>query len=311
MKLFVISLLLLFVCIFSGCIGEDIGSCPPEQTNNLILKFIHMDNQGNDLFVDYIHRVDVFVFDSQERLVFKQRVDKSALSIFAGTQMNLAPGTYYLVCWGNASERTLFSGVDAGDLFNDAFLCHTTDNTVATNGDPLYYGPSTKDTPALSFSVTVPEQGTVSSVIPFCSAHIKIEVYVKGFEEVSPQQTFSALMVELTPVPAECNFDLQNSESYISYSDIITYGTIEGQQIATIDFYPPLFDENTSKQILIKRQPDGSTVTSISLKDFIRENQINLTSNTQIVIPILVEYKQASVNITLPGWGQKPLVPEL
>lgn len=118
-------------------------------------------------------------------------------------------------------------------------------------------------------------------------------------------------MVELTPVPAECNFDLQNSESYISYSDIITYGTIEGQQIATIDFYPPLFDENTSKQILIKRQPDGSTVTSISLKDFIRENQINLTSNTQIVIPILVEYKQASVNITLPGWGQKPLVPEL
>lgn len=305
MKLFSVSLSLFFVCLFSGCISEDTDSCPVELQNNLILKFLYTNDQGTDIFTQNIDKVDVFVFDSEARLVHKQAVDQASLSAFTGTSLNLPAGIYRIVCWGNALNNTSFGEVETADLFKNAFLSNS--GVDPNNGDRLYYAPF----PSQVFTVTVSHDEVQTAEIAFCSAHIKIQVYVRGFDDKSPGGDQLPPLVKLVDIPSGYNFDMQASNDLVSYQNVADYRTVEGQNLAVLDFNTPLFGEDTPSQLMIKKQSDGTTVTTISLKDFIKENNISLDDNQQVVIPILIEYKSVGVNITLPGWGQNPVKPGL
>lgn len=309
MKFFAISLLLFSVCMFGGCISEDNDSCPPELQNNLILKFLYSDDQGTDLFAENIRQVDVFIYDSQDRLVQSKRVNESALNAFTGTELLLDPGTYRIVCWANALQKTRFEEVDTADLFKNALLSNADIdvNNIASNGDPLYYAPF----PSQAFMVTVAPGKMQTQEISFRTAHIQIEVYVKGFEDGSSNGSLLPPLVKLTDIASGYDFEMKASTDQTSYMDIAEYQMINAQSMAVIKFNTPWFKEDTSSQLLIKKQSDGTAVTTINLKDFIQQNNISLSGDQQVVIPILIEYKSIGVDITLPGWEQNPVTPGL
>ncbi len=305
MKLFHISLLLL---LLHGCITEDMDACFEEKENNLRLEFVYADVPEADIFNAKIHGVEVFVFDNNGYFVQQQTVDKASLSVFCGTEMNLSPGTYSIVCWGNTSEKTSFSSLLD---WREAFLSHSFFNSIdqANDGDPLFYAPKPSgDFSDQSFWVTIPEQGGQTAAIYFCDAHIRIEIYIKGFAGELLQREMLPPIVELTDIPTGYKFDMETLNDHMSYRDITFTQSIEEEEFDAAVFHTPFFDENTPIQILIKKQSDNTTVTTISLKDFIRDNNIEI-SKEGTVIPILVEYKQASVHISLPGWNHVPVEP--
>lgn len=310
MKLFAISLLLFSVCLFGGCINEDTDSCAEIVKNNLTLTFEHTDSEGADIFHANIHKVDVFVFDTNGSFVKRQSVEEKALSTFAGTELYLKPGTYRLICLGNIYAKTSLSGFDKDSLFSKAFINFGILNSQnrAKDADPLYYAPKLS---AQSFKVTVPEQGTQTVKIPFRSIHIKIEVYVKGLEDYSFIGEALPPVIELNNLPLGFDFNLHPSETLISYENVSEYKTIEKQQMAVLDIYTPIFGVNTSAQLSIKKQSDNTTVETINLKDFIKKHKIDITTTTEAVIPILVEYNSIGVSITLPGWKHVPTTPGL
>lgn len=310
MKLFAISLLLFSVCLFGGCINEDTDSCAEIVKNNLTLTFEHTDSEGADIFHANIHKVDVFVFDTNGSFVKRQSVEEKALSAFAGTELHLNPGTYRLICLGNIYAKTSLSGFDKDSLFSKAFINFGILNSQnrAKDADPLYYAPKLS---AQSFKVTVPEQGTQTATIPFRSIHIKIEVYVKGLEDYSFIGEPLPPIIELNNIQSGLDFSLQPSKTLISYENVSEYKTIEKQQMAALDFNTPIFGINTSAQLLIKKQSDNTILTTINLKDFIKEHKIDITTTTEAVIPILVEYKSIGVSIDLPGWKHVPVSPGL
>lgn len=321
MKLFHISLLLFSALLFNGCMGEDMDDCPPIIANNLSIAFVYPGDDGKDIFGEKITNADLFIFDEAGCCVSSHCIDESSLSVFAGAQLSLKPGTYRIVCWGNAADRSEFLGTDGGNLFGGAFLRNsTTDaNLVAVNGDRHYYAPHTLATHMpysgqplpQGFTVTVPEQGAKTVSIDFTRAHIRVVAYIKGFEDRSPQGEALTPLVELTNIPSRYDFDMQTCGDMITYRDVSTLVTIEGEQMAMMDFTTPVFDEETPMQIVIKKQSDGSTVTTVSLKDFIRDNNIIIGNSVDLVLPIMIEYKQGSFEITLPGWGQTPVGPDL
>ncbi|MFV0420351.1 MAG: FimB/Mfa2 family fimbrial subunit [Dysgonomonas sp.] len=314
MKLFHISLLLFLVYLFNACIGEDMDSCPEIMDNNLTLEFRYMDDKGADIFSDKIHQVDLFVFDHEGCFVTKQCIKQTSLSAFAGTQLSLQPGDYSIISWGNAIDKTMFSKVEDGCLMGESLVENNTlnENLVAINGDPLYYAPgATNRSLSQTFSVTVPERGSETATITFCRAHIKIEVYVKGFEDKSIQGELLPPVIELTDIPANYDFEMHTCGSSISYRDVSSYCTIEGEELAAIEFYTPLLGEDFPTQLLVAKSSDGSTVTTINLDEFVKENNIVIGDTGEAVIPILIEYKQASFVISLPGWGKTPIGPEL
>lgn len=315
MKLFHITLLLFSVLLLNGCIGEDMDSCPEVVDNNLSITFLYPDDAGKDIFSKKIDKVDLFVFDEQGHFVTSQTIEQAALSAFAGAKLKLSPGTYRIVCWGNASTKSEFGGVSNGSLFTDAFISNSTvdGNSVATNGDRLYYAPASTTGQSLSqgFTITVPTEGMINKSINFSRAHIRVIVYTKGFEDHSQQGASLTPVIELTNVSLRYNFNMQTSANLITYRDISVSAIVEGKSMNIVDFNTPLFDENTSMQMVIKKQSDGSTLTTVNLADFIRDNNITIDDSVEIVVPILIEYIGGSFQITLSKWGQTPVGPEL
>lgn len=311
-KLFYRGVLLFVVLLSGGCIDEDRDGCA--DMNNLVLMFHLEDQSQQESFSEKIHVADVFIFNGNGQFVSRQTVNESSLSVFTGTALYLEPGEYRIVCWGNASDKTSFSGLEPGSLFENAFLANATLNgtSVATGGDPLYYAPyNTGTSIPLTFTVTVPVTGTTTQSIGFGSSHILVQVYVKGFTDKGTNGENLPPVIELTDIPPYYNFEMQTFGPAISYRDASSYQTIEEQQVATVDFYTPVFKDENSIQVLIKKSSDGSIVTSISLEDFMKANNITVEGISQAVVSILVEYKQTSVEITIPGWGQTPVSPEL
>lgn len=310
MKLIHLTLLLLSALVLNGCIDEDLSSCYDCDKDNLLLDFLYTDKEGADIFADNIQGVDVFVYDSNDFFVKQHYVTKSELSVYAGTELSLLPGTYRLVCWANVAEKTSITEPTKGTPYSDAILDFATTkegDAVTTGGDPLYYAPKVEDSSSSkTFTVTVPEKGTHKATISFRSAHMVIELYVKGFEDNSLLP-----LIELSGVPAGYNFDLQTFGPSVTYSGVATNQTIDGQQMAVVKFITPLFDRDTPIKVHIKKQSDGSTLTTVSLDDFISDNNIIISNITQVVIPIYVEYMQTSVDITLPAWRSIPVWPEI
>lgn len=314
MKLFYISLLL-SALFLHACIGEDMDGCVETETNNLTLKFCYTDGDGWDVFSDKINKVDVFVFDQAGSFVCTESVDKTSLSIFAGIQMGLSSGTYRIVCWANSFDNTTFNLFDNNISFGDAFIHNSLwdGDALLVNGDPLYYGQPIQDelSSTQELIVTVPEKGEITATIPFCPAHITIEVFVSGLEDLSIDGELLGPTIELAEIFTHYNFEMQTLDVTIPYRDLSTYYNIDEQLIATSCFYTPLFKEDTSIEIIIKKTSDQAIVTAFSLANFMAENNITISPIGETVIPILIEYKQASVEIKLPTWDKNPIKPEM
>lgn len=297
--------------LLSGCIAEDLSLCPHCGEKNLSLEFLYRDKQGADFFSGNIKKVEVFVFDENEQLVRTQTVEQTALADFAGASLRLQPGNYRVVCWGNAFEKTAYSGLSIGCLSNNTFVSYAglNEHNYTDNGDPLYYAPSIHDTEQTACFVTVPKEGTAIRQIDFCSAHIKLELYIHGFEDETTDGTSLAPMVELQHVCARYDFNMQTSENHVAYQSITEYRIKEGKEYAAYDFYTPLFKEETPIILNIKKQSDQSIQTSIGLKEFIADNNIKIKPVGQMVIPILIEFKDGKIIISLATWGNNATKP--
>lgn len=286
---------------FSSCIDENMKGCPPYMNENLILRFHYTDAKENDIFSKNIHKVDVFVFNYENRLVMKQTKDQQALNDFQGTKLHLPAGKYRVVCWGNAFDHTAYSGIDIGLPFNKALLTNASVNkeSITTNGDPLHYAPARQSNKS-EFIVTVPETGIETAIFAFNSAHIRIEVYVKGVQDISPEGLLLDPIVELTDIPAGYDFDRNTFGAFISY-----------RNTSTTIFHTPLFSTETPTRVLIKKASNKKIIANISLSDFIKDNKIEISETKQTVIPLLVEFTQTSIIVSIPEWIQKPTKPEL
>ncbi|MFV0538174.1 MAG: FimB/Mfa2 family fimbrial subunit [Dysgonomonas sp.] len=310
MKLFYPFFILSTILIFSGCINDDISECPVEEEDNFILKFRYQSNDPNELFIEKIQQVNVFIFTQEGKFVTSLSADLEALTTFAGVTMDLDPGSYYVICWGNISAKTFISPLNVTSNIADAFLSNiaTRNNTTATDGDKLYYA---SDNIVLSSNLKATTTNIIERILNFKNAYIKVQVYIKGFVDKNLQGQSLPPIVEMASVPGGYNFSMQTSGNDVRYLNTTSFQNISGEEISAVTFYTPRFTNNNAINVLIKKTSDGSTVNSINLKDFMKENNISIEGIEDAVVPMLIEYKQASVEIGIPEWEQNPVDPEL
>ena len=312
MRLFHLFFALFVVVIFSKCIDDSSGECPIDIENNFILKFRYVSDGPEELFIEKIKRVDVFVFKEDGQYVMTRSADLAALTSFAGITLDLDPGSYRIVCWGNASEKTFISPLSTNSMMKDAFVSYTAlrNGTVATNGDTLYYA---LDHTVLSPSLkaTTVSETVIERILDFHNAFVKVQVYIKGLVDKDPLGNLLAPVIEITGVTSGYNFEMQTFGNAVRYLNTSAFENISGEKIAAITFYTLRFKDDNPIEIRIKKSSDGSTLTTINLKDFMKENNITVEGIEEALVPILVEYKEASVEISIPEWGQIPVDPEL
>jgi len=312
MKLFRLTLFLLSVAL-SSCIGEDRDNCSSE--NNLILRFSYVIDSGDELFVSRVEQTEVFIFDESGCLLRQETIGTSSLDAAQSVGLTLSPGTYRVVCWGNMLEKTGVCPLSSSTRIEDAFIYNTTlQGGSATNCDPLYYSPGSAADALAGYYFTVPPTGSVTKTLDFTCAHIKLQVFISGFTDPEGSGGNLPPVVQVGALETNGDFSMRPFGTVCNYSQPSAYQNISGAEMATAYFNLPPFKDDNSLKLHIKKVSDGSTVTSVIIKDYMAANGLSVENIEEAVIPIHITYggtQNVDVSIGLPTWNDSPVVPEL
>lgn len=291
-------LLLLFAM---GCnpIYEDMSHCPPDEEFKVTLDFRYMPD-GTDAFAANVGNATVAVYDPQGNFVSQHSVSQADLDKFQGAKMNLDPGTYRIVCWGNVDANSAMCDLSQYTLAQ-ATLMHTLcASGSAANGDRLFYGPAMDDIASpTAFNITVPQTGNVRETLYFTAAHNTIELYIKGASAMP--------LITIDGLSQGYDFSMRTFAATMDYAQTATTVTLANQTCAGAQFHVPQFTDDCDITIDITT-PDSSW--PISLKEFLTDNSITVSPVRHDLIRIEIEYLNGNVIITVPSWTNDGVDPE-
>lgn len=278
----------------SGCVGEDMSDCPPD--NNLTLLFQYPN------FPDRISRVNVAIYDEDDMLVETRQVEKSELDILQGIRLNLPTGNYKAVCWGNAFNDTQIEGFIAGDKLDLHEVAHPgyfTPARIPTN-DALYYGIHT---------FTIIKNTETTETVDFTPAHISLVIQIEGLQsltEGAPAADLPYIKVN-NLVPA---YDYK----MVTHGDLTTYyptmTLISGKDLGESQLDVLRFGEKNPITIdVIENNSTNTILHTVNLEDFIAANNIKIEDGKEIIIPILISFFGEVYVTLIEDWEEQPVNP--
>ena len=305
------------LCILSvavGCTVEDDSTCI---TQNTTLLFRLVDpHYGNDIFLQNIHSVDAYIFDDAKMLTEHRRFEVAELNDFPGWKLDLPPGNYYAVCWGNADANSRLRTLDpAVGYFDDGFVEIPTN--ITTTGNPLYYAPymdfpgsraggaATRGTTYIPpemepYAFEVFYQQNNVKEMNFINAHRTINFYITGYaEDILPTVTG-------THLGTEYDFYFHSLDTYHDFIQTPKKVTApDGSPALLATFYVCFTDIDRDMNFTVTG-PGGKIYDPVvNLQQFIRDNNLTDTDN----IDILYQFFGFGADITIPGWDSTPVIP--
>lgn len=308
MKLLKILCTLLGVVTMSaGCIEEDMSGCPPEMNTYLTFSY-RGDTDDPTMFRKMIDRVSLYVFDRVSgRHILTKTIEKTDLQLFEGTQLYLPAGNYRIVSWANAADAT--------EIFVDEILskgrvhapAYTSHERIATN-DHLYYGELDITVPA---TVIQPEisAAKVTGDIPYRSAHINVEIYVKSFGYKDKSTTYP--IVEMSGLMPQYDMGMRAVQPF----DATYYPTVIWdleQDVAAACFAVLRFSDENGITVTI-RDPAQSNATkaAVALEQYMADNKISVNNKNEATVRLLFEFSDLGVTVTVPDWASNEVDPDI
>lgn len=208
-------LLLAVSLVVPSCnIDGDLAECP----YNARLEYWYTGTGQANVLPDYIFRMQEFVFDSLNIL---RQVNELGGKKNIAAELDLSPGRYTLVAWGNLDSCSSLNEAEIGRTRLTDILLYA-NNPVPPetrvnvplrqqNGELLYYGYT---------SFTVQSQGVSRQRVDMVHAHLKLDITVK-WKGKAPTDTGDMYM-SLSGMPSAYGF---LPEFEVKGSPYSTYGT--------------------------------------------------------------------------------------
>lgn len=195
-------------------IDRDMDECP----YNARLEYWYTGTGQANILPDYIYRMREFVFDSLQVL---RQVNELGSKKNIAAELNLPPGRYTLVAWGNLDSLSSLNESEIGRTKLSDILLYANNPVLPgtrvevsrrqQNSEPLYYGYA---------SFTIQPRGVSRQRVDMVHAHLKLEVTVK-WKGRAPTDT-GDLYMSLSDVPSAYRF---MPEFEVKGSPYSTYGT--------------------------------------------------------------------------------------
>lgn len=287
----------LLVAGLCSCIREDLDDC--FSTNKLLLSY--KGDGTTELFSEKICRVELFVFDAENRCVNSSVIPQDQVANRTAQLPPLAAGTYRIVCLGNTHD-TKIGNIDSGDygqmLFgaNDFFA----GNTVSGN-DSLYYATT-------SYTV-LPYTGAEEQVqvIEFSSSHYDLMVEVAGIPD--PGNGGGGLpALEICGVTPCTDFENRVSgepADYLLETDYNSDGMLMTAQAN-------IMRHENHEEVYVRLRPTtrAESLAEVNLGEFLAANPIIDCTKQEVLIPIRIEFKSGNVTVSVPEWYVEQVKPE-
>ena len=299
--LFTFMLIILYGC---EAIKDDLSGCGTD--NNCVIMFRLEDKDGRDILIQKIMTVDALLYDAEYRLVDRKKVTREELLIFQGVRFTVEPGTYYVVCWGNVTEHSMLS---TGNLyFRDGSVQAMADDT----GSPLYFAPlrlpgeiypGASEGDYSIHRLDVSAQRVTEETIDFCRAHRTINIYLKGFTEISDP------VVYIDGFADKYDFFFRTYSSRRAYEQraIEEVQTPDGQMKRAV-FDVPISPFREEMETRISDGPEQDVKVIRNIKQYVDANVDKIEDLNELHI-ILVMNHNGEVTITAPDWGLSEVEP--
>ena len=136
---FAVACLSALLLLMQGCVTDDLSIC------GISVHFSYTKNlEGVDKFSSSINKINLYVFDAEGYFVQEYAVAKDSLPQDFTIYVNLAPGTYDFVAWGNlGDDYEIQSAFEKGVTRMDDLqlsLKRQPGDTVSALPRPLYHG---------------------------------------------------------------------------------------------------------------------------------------------------------------------------
>lgn len=293
----IISLVVLSVSILlNSCIHENISDCPQEESVRLSFNYPNFD--------EHINQVRVLIYNESGLVVQEHEVKKESLSHFAGIGLNLLPGNYKALCWANAQENTQIKGSDKKSHLSALQVAHPSyfgaQETYQTN-DPLYYG-------SQNFSVlnNTSNQATVT----FKPAYIRLVIEVLGLTLPNlPEDMSQYPYIRVNNLAPAYDYTMTPQGSLTTYHPPLVFNS-QQKKIQSICNVLRFKQKNPITIELINNTTPNSVLHRLSLEEFIQQENITISSDQEITIPIRITFNSNGVItvVVIQNWQNTPSI---
>lgn len=278
--------------LLASCIKEDYDDC-----ERCKLTFSYTGDVDYDIFSKQITCVSLYVYDQNDGLVTTKRIEQNDLAAYQGTKLNLPPGTYRVVGVGNDYDATEIYDADLGNPLSEVTFRHphAFDGEVRGHGnDSLYLGQKT---------ITIPADYWYEDDVPFRSSHLKVSYTVKGYVNPvakSSRANDSYLTLRVKNLLPQTDFNNRAHGDKTTYTPTLNVQQSNGDHTGYFNIMRHAKDCDVVFELVDKASQE--VVHTLALKDFLQKfPQIDVTKQ-EVLIPIIVEFKNIGVTVTIPDW---------
>ena len=282
--------------LLASCIKENYDDC-----ERCKLTFSYTGDGNHDIFPRQITCVSLYVFDMNDNLVQTKRIEQNDLKAFQGTKLNLSPGTYQVVGVGNDLDLTEIYDTSSKDLSQTVFRHPNVPNGLVEGNDSLYLGKK---------SITIPSDYWYEDDVPFRSSHLKVSYTVKNYIQPTAQSTRAASVLELRVknLLPQTDFNNRSHGDKMTYDPKIVYQPTTGDYTSYFNIMRHKADCDVEFELV--NTVTGKVIHTLLLKDFLAKYpQIDVTKQ-EVLIPIIVEFKNTDVIVTIPDWMIHDITPD-
>lgn len=293
MKRFFYITIALFAILLSGCeIKQDREDC-----DNAYVFFSYYGDGDKQIFSEKIGKVNMFVYDGKGQIADIRTLDNIGLTDKPVVKLALPTGHYDIVCWGNAIDFTDLKGTDNINSGKAAAkYTGNIDNTIHS-ADSLYIGRK---------KIRVIQDKLTRDTVEFAGAHVNIIVKMSGFSD-GAQPTDDPLVRARVKAHSSLGFGNNYTGEY-AVCDPECKTIVDNEMFYLSRLKVLRFEDNNNVDIELYEAASGIAVTSLGLKDFMRDNDISISGKHEVTIGI--HFVKTGMGVNIKPWESSNIKPE-
>ena len=294
-KVLLLPLTVLLMTLLSSCVYEDLSKCPEPR-----LRFVYNADGSDNVLPNYIQDGYLYLYDQAGAIRYTKQLTRRDLA--EGIQLPvLTLEPYRVVVWGNVTDRSQIAHTD--QLAQADITALPDDKGIYRGTDSLYRAEAILD-------LCNDPQGEY--IVPFSSAHIGLDVVVKGYDTFHPGA--GAPQIEILSGGTHYNFvehpaGIPLPDAYKPFVPYLGHSERDDMYRARFDLFR--FTDAQAPVLRLIDSKSGKEIKRIELTDYLKSHNISFDKLHEANLPLLITFT-APLQITIKPfvWGSINIKPD-